>query len=139
MPNIQFNGHRKPWEKRANKGFKADGSAFTPFYNAQSSGYKMYDSGAWKTLRVRVLQKFPICPVCIHRGLLTPSVDVDHIKPHQGQREGFYDEGNLWALCKKCHAKKSAFESNKIKPPKDETNPWLWWVNRINKTLQDGK
>jgi 5-methylcytosine-specific restriction endonuclease McrA len=27
----------------------------------------------------------------------------DHIKPHRGKEELFWDEGNLQTLCKPCH------------------------------------
>lgn len=133
MPNINFKGHKKPWEKRANNGFKADGSAFTPFHNAKHSGDKRYDLKAWKTLRKRVLQNFPICPVCLDKGQLKPSEQVDHISPHRIEEFGFFNEGNLWALCRSCHSRKSAIESNNIAPPQGVANVRLWWIQRINK------
>ena len=35
---------------------------------------------------------------------------ADHIIPHKGNLELFWDEGNLQALCKSCHDRKTAKE-----------------------------
>jgi 5-methylcytosine-specific restriction protein A len=35
---------------------------------------------------------------------------VDHIKPHQGDPELFWDSENLQALCAPCHSRKTASE-----------------------------
>lgn len=57
-----------------------------------------------------------LCQECKRNGLLTPlnkgdgSAHVDHIKPHQWNRELFYDLDNLQSLCVSCHSTKTASE-----------------------------
>jgi 5-methylcytosine-specific restriction protein A len=38
---------------------------------------------------------------------------VDHIKPHKGDEELFYDINNLQPLCKCCHDRKTAKEDSR--------------------------
>lgn len=130
MPEIPMNQRRKPWEKRPSKGFKRDGSTFRPFAGARSSGDSRYGSKHWRSMRVRILEAYPVCPVCMDGGRMTASAEVDHIEPHI--QHDFYDEDNLWALCKSCHAKKSAHESNGAEPD-GSIDSRQWWIDRINK------
>ena len=130
MPEIPLSGRRKPWERRATKGFKKDGTPFTPFRGARSSGDSRYSSKHWRSMRQRVLQEYPVCVVCLDADKMTPSAEVDHIEPHV--EHDFYDQDNLWALCKSCHAKKSAHESNGKRPDGD-IDPRQFWINTINK------
>ena len=39
-----------------------------------------------------------------------PASVVDHIKPHKGDYDLFWDEANHQALCKRCHDIKTATE-----------------------------
>ena len=128
MPEIP-NSHRKPWQRRAQKGFKKDGSPFAPFRGARSSGDSRYDSKHWRTIRERVLLEYPVCTVCLDAGRMRASNEVDHIEPHVEHE--FFDEDNLWALCKSCHAKKSAHESNGRRADGD-MDPRQFWINTIN-------
>jgi 5-methylcytosine-specific restriction protein A len=59
-------------------------------------------------LRATILTAMPWCAECHTRGHITPAVDVDHILPHQGDPALFWDRANLMALCKQCHARKTA-------------------------------
>jgi 5-methylcytosine-specific restriction protein A len=52
----------------------------------------------------------PLCEECKRNGRLTPATVVDHITPHKGNRELFWDESNWQALCKSCHDRKTAKE-----------------------------
>jgi len=52
----------------------------------------------------------PLCEECKRNGRLTPAVVVDHIIPHKGNRELFWNEKNWQALCKSCHDRKTAKE-----------------------------
>jgi 5-methylcytosine-specific restriction endonuclease McrA len=52
-----------------------------------------------------------ICQVCKREGRITPATECDHIKP---KAEGGSDDPvNLQAICKACHAVKSAAEGAK--------------------------
>ena len=40
-----------------------------------------YNSWAWRKKRRRHLQKYPLCIMCHHAGIITNATVVDHIKP----------------------------------------------------------
>ncbi|NVK56669.1 MAG: HNH endonuclease [Alteromonadaceae bacterium] len=74
-------------------------------------GSHLYKSAAWKRLRLFHLSRFPLCVECESVGLVVGATDVDHIKPHRGDRAIFFDQGNLQSLCKSCHSRKTAGET----------------------------
>ncbi|NMA84113.1 MAG: HNH endonuclease [Epulopiscium sp.] len=45
-------------------------------------------------------------------------VAVDHIKPHKGNEDLFYDINNLQSLCKSCHDRKTAKEDLYLLTPR---------------------
>jgi 5-methylcytosine-specific restriction endonuclease McrA len=63
----------------------------------------LYKSKTWQRLRYYQLQREPLCRMCRQLGHIEPAAIVDHIKPHRGNLELFYDADNLAALCKPCH------------------------------------
>lgn len=65
---------------------------------------------AWRRARLAFLADHPLCEECRREGRLTPATVVDHITPHKGNRELFWDEKNWQALCKRCHDRKTAKE-----------------------------
>jgi len=52
----------------------------------------------------------PLCRHCEREGRLTPTAVTDHIVPHKGDRELFWDQSNWQPLCKSCHDSKTARE-----------------------------
>ena len=68
---------------------------------------KLYSTSWWKKARVRVLSRQPLCVHCMKHDVITPAIDVDHIKDHKGDRALFFNENNLQPLCKRCHAAKT--------------------------------
>jgi hypothetical protein len=70
----------------------------------------------WQKVRQLVLARQPICPdpFGLHAGRVVPAVEVDHIVPHRGRRELFWDAANLWALCRECHAEKTRREKSSL-------------------------
>ncbi|GAB6174487.1 HNH endonuclease signature motif containing protein [Paradesulfitobacterium aromaticivorans] len=78
-------------------------------YNRQrgSAASRGYDS-RWRKARERYLKAHPLCVLCEQEGKLTPANVVDHIKPHKGNKELFWDESNWQSLCKACHDSKTA-------------------------------
>lgn len=76
----------------------------------------LYFTSKWKALRIAQLRKAPLCAFCLSQGVITQANIVDHIMPHKGKRELFYDDKNLQSLCKHCHdSHKQRFEkSNKV-------------------------
>jgi 5-methylcytosine-specific restriction protein A len=83
-------------------------------YNRNHRPYKkLYNSARWQRLRKWFLSKHPLCTECERQTRITPATVVDHIKPHQGDPELFWDENNLQALCKPCHDRKTAREDGR--------------------------
>ena len=73
---------------------------------AHQRGY----TGAWAKARKRYLAANPICVECDKEGRLTPATEVDHIEPHKGDYDKFWDESNWQSLCKSHHSSKTARE-----------------------------
>ena len=71
---------------------------------------QLYNTARWQRLRKKVLLVHPLCVECERQGRVTPSTVVDHIVPHKGHLELFWDEGNLQGLCKNCHDSKTTKE-----------------------------
>jgi 5-methylcytosine-specific restriction protein A len=65
-----------------------------------------YDS-RWRAARKLYLHRHPLCAVCRAEGRLTPATVVDHIIPHRGDKDLFWDQNNWQPLCKACHDKKT--------------------------------
>lgn len=61
----------------------------------------------WNKARLRFLKVHPLCVQCKANGRLTKARVVDHITPHRGDKELFWDENNWQALCKSCHDRKT--------------------------------
>ena len=69
-----------------------------------------YDN-RWLKARATYLRSHPLCVVCKAAGRLTPAVIVDHIVPHRGDQQLFWDTENNWqSLCRPCHSRKTASE-----------------------------
>lgn len=82
-------------------------------YRRDAKGHKLYSSRRWRGsdakrgrdgLRWQVLlDAMFTCAMC-GRIVSDPSMLVaDHIVPHKGDPELFFDRGNLWAVDRECH------------------------------------
>ncbi|MBI9080845.1 MAG: HNH endonuclease [Pseudodesulfovibrio sp.] len=66
-----------------------------------------YDS-KWRKAREGYLRKHPLCVECEKQGKpKTKATVVDHIIPHRGDKEKFWDSSNWQPLCKSCHDRKT--------------------------------
>jgi 5-methylcytosine-specific restriction protein A len=65
---------------------------------------------AWHKASRAYLNEHPLCVECEKVGIVKEATVVDHIKPHRGDWELFWDENNWQALCKQHHDIKSARE-----------------------------
>ena len=74
--------------------------------SANDRGYDHY----WQKASKRYLKANPLCGHCQEKGLLVTAEVVDHIVPHRGDRQLFWDEENWQPLCKKCHDRKTRLE-----------------------------
>lgn len=64
----------------------------------------------WQQARARYLSKHPLCAHCQAVGKVTIATDLDHIEPHKGNMETFWDSTNWQGLCKHHHSSKTAAE-----------------------------
>ena len=73
--------------------------------------HKLYRTQQWKRMRTVVLRDQPLCVACQRagRGSLSVAQHVDHIIPHRGDRDLFFDKDNLQPLCVSHHS----FKTNK--------------------------
>lgn len=79
----------------------------TPSAKRESSHARGYDA-RWRKARLIYLRYHPLCVACAPR--VVAANEVDHIVPHRGDQELFWDQDNWQALCKPCHSKKTANE-----------------------------
>ena len=71
-----------------------------------SAAERGYD-GKWRAARDRYLRRNPLCAECLKAGIITPATVVDHVVPHRGDKQLFWDEKNWQPLCKNCHDRKT--------------------------------
>lgn len=65
---------------------------------------RWYKTARWQRLRWAVLVRDMFtCARCQRLEADTSQLVADHRKPHRGDEALFWDEGNLWTLCKTCH------------------------------------
>lgn len=68
---------------------------------------------AWRKARTKHLRSHPLCVKCEANGRKQIATEVDHIIPHNGDKQQFWDSTNWQSLCKSCHSKKTIREWNK--------------------------
>ena len=71
----------------------------------QAAYRALYTNKAYRAAREAFMAEHPFCAVC---G--APATDLDHIRPHKGNAELFWDPANWQALCASCHSRKTAKE-----------------------------
>lgn len=67
---------------------------------------KWYKTTRWQKLRMSILLRdLFTCqwPNCGRVEADTSQLVADHRRPHRGDEALFWDERNLWCLCKRCH------------------------------------
>jgi 5-methylcytosine-specific restriction protein A len=74
--------------------------------SAHSRGY----TSRWQRESKQHLNEHPLCIVCLACGRTEAATVVDHIIPHKGNRELFWDKSNWQSLCKRHHDIKTATE-----------------------------
>lgn len=65
---------------------------------------------AWRRESKKFLLSHPYCVKCLEEHKMVEATVVDHIKPHRGSEELFWDRGNWQALCKHHHDVKTMTE-----------------------------
>lgn len=104
MPMLPKNG-TVPWATKR----KAEGPSLNTDLPRLSSSQRGYGA-QWQRLRLVILAEQPVCRGFTKDGKRChePATEVDHIKPHKGDMELFWDMTNLQGLCKSCHSRKTA-------------------------------
>jgi 5-methylcytosine-specific restriction protein A len=78
-----------------------------PLYSQKNT---LYESPAWRRERKIFLLNNPLCKPCQDAGRITTATEVDHIDPHKGDLQKFWDAENWQSICKPCHNRKTAKE-----------------------------
>ena len=69
---------------------------------------RWYRTVRWRRLRDQVLgEAMYTCARCGHTQV---NLQVDHVRPHGGHVERFWNRANLQALCPSCHSAKTSRE-----------------------------
>lgn len=93
---------------------------------------RLYDTAAWKSLRLWKLRLHPLCRHCLEQGIHTPAFVVNHRIPHKGDTRLFFDPFNLESVCKLHHDSSiQSFERTGIERgcdedgnPRDTSSHW---------------
>lgn len=64
--------------------------------------HALYHTQRWRKLRRATLDAEPFCRMCLASGIVTSATVADHIVPHRGDEELFW-QGERQGLCKVCH------------------------------------
>lgn len=62
-----------------------------------------YNTQQWKALRLGQLMREPLCARCATRGVVRAATVAHHKVAHKGDRDLFFDAGNLASSCTDCH------------------------------------
>ena len=77
----------------------------------------------WSKAAKGWLLAHPLCAQCERQGRVTAGVEVDHIIPHRGDQDLFWDSENWQSLCKPCHSRKTAREDGGFATRQQAINP----------------
>jgi 5-methylcytosine-specific restriction protein A len=64
----------------------------------------------WAKARLQFLKEHPLCAECLRNERVTEATVVDHITPHRGDMNLFWNRNNWQPLCASCHGRKTAKE-----------------------------
>lgn len=64
---------------------------------------KLYKRVEWKRLVAQQLSNHPLCQRCLVKGIESAATIPNHVKPHRGDTQLFFDPDNLESLCAPCH------------------------------------
>jgi 5-methylcytosine-specific restriction protein A len=74
--------------------------------SARERGYNT----RWDKARKTYLMSHPLCVMCKRDGRVTPATVVDHIVPHKGDQQLFWDTANWQSLCAPHHNRDKQWE-----------------------------
>jgi 5-methylcytosine-specific restriction protein A len=92
---------------RTNGGLCREHSAAKDTARVNFEWRKLYRRSRWRHLRLQIITDQPFCPDCAAKQQITATGEVHHrIRPKSEAQ--FYDVDNLMALCRPCHAERTA-------------------------------
>ena len=71
-----------------------------------------YNTARWRCIRARQLTEHPYCRYCQDAGRVSIATVADHIVPHRGDAQLFWDTSNLQSLCAPCHSATKQAQEN---------------------------
>jgi 5-methylcytosine-specific restriction enzyme A len=71
----------------------------------------------WEKARLAYIKGNPLYVECLKVKRVNPARAVDHIIPHKGDMEFFWEKANWQSLCIPCHNRKSSMEGAFNKRP----------------------
>jgi 5-methylcytosine-specific restriction protein A len=91
----------------------------------------LYNTALWLRRRKHQLEEHPYCKMCEEDGHTRVATIADHVIPHKGDRQLFF-EGELQSLCKQHHdsskqqIERKGFRNgfNDLGEPLDPKHPW---------------
>jgi len=83
----------------------------------QTPGRQWMKSRRWRKAREIFLNEHPLCAECLKESRDKAATIVDHIKPHRGDYELFWDTTNWQALCASHHSSKTNSEDGGYSNP----------------------
>ena len=62
-----------------------------------------YSTDRWARIKKQQLLAHARCQFCLERGIVTPAEICDHIEPHHGDPQKFWNTDNWQPLCRPHH------------------------------------
>lgn len=87
-----------------------DGKRARGYDSHRPCAFKRGYTKRWQRASKAYLREHPLCVVCDRTGRVECATVVDHIVPHRGDDELFWDRSNWQAMCESCHNRKSRGE-----------------------------
>lgn len=81
--------------------------------------------GRWQRERIAFLSANPLCVMCLAENRVEPATVVDHIDPHRGDQDVFWDMSRWQSLCTRHHnSDKKMLETSGKRRPKIGLDGW---------------
>lgn len=120
MPTKPLHPCRRPGCRRLTRSAYCD--EHTPRDTRQSAAARGYDY-KWQKASKAFLCQNPWCIECKKKNKRVPATLVDHIIPHKGNKQLFWDRSNWQGLCEPCHNIKTAREDGGFGNPVTSPHP----------------
>lgn len=89
------------------KTFRPNPRAKKPSEAARGNRHDRGYTSRWDRARRAYLNAHPLCVDCQAQGRITAATCVDHVVPHRGNDELFWDEAGWASCCASCHSRRT--------------------------------